>query len=149
MGVLMTDTELQHYSDAFTQYMLQDTCTILRNPDQSASTATPDGQGGYTGASSSSSVGWTSVTTVPCAVIEALVSKGGEPFQQGQLQSKSLKTVLLPRRTDVRDSDRLEVVSVAQGTSTTTFYEVMMCADPSTYEVLRRVYVERQGQGGN
>lgn len=148
MAVLLSDAELQSYSNFATGFVLKDTATVYRRPEDEG-TGTPDGQGGFTGPSSSSSAGWDTVYTGPCAIIEALVTKGGEMYAEGQLQSKSLKTALFPRGTDVRDSDRVKVVSVINSVQFTTFYEVSMMADPSTFEVLRRAYVLRVGQGAN
>jgi hypothetical protein len=145
MAPILSETDLASLGAMAVSVFLKDTCDILRNPDQAVSTAIPDGQGGYTGASSSTSIGWQATSSgVACAVVEATAQNGAEPLQASQLQSKSSKTLLLPRFTDIRDSDR---VRVYHANSTIVYYEVISITEPLSYEVVRRVFVERQGQG--
>lgn len=149
MTALLTDSDLEGYSNTLTGVLLTDTCAVMRNPDMSSGTRTPDGQGGYTGASSSSLTGWNTASTNACAVLEPSATSGSEPFLQSQLQSKSQKVLLLPRGTDIRDSDRARVTSTVNGVQLVTIYEVVEVPDPRTYEIFRRAYILRIGQGAN
>jgi hypothetical protein len=147
MATLLSDNDLQGYSTMLAPQLLADTCAIMRSPDMSSGTRTPDGQGGYSNASSSSLTGWNVASTSACAVLAPTATSGSEPLAEGQLQSKSQKTLLLPRGTDIRDSDRAKVTSIVNGTQLTTIYEVIEVPDPRTYEIFRRAFILRIGGG--
>lgn len=125
----LTDTDLQGFSDLALDLFMKDTCDIEREP----SIAThPDGQGGRVLQST-----WTVLNTnpVPCAVLDTPKAPR-DLIDDTQLISNPIKLIVLPRFTDVKNQDRLRVNGV-------TVYRVIASQDPTTYEVVRRVYVTR------
>jgi len=107
-------TELQTLSDWMTTNVLTDRCAIQREVNSVYTTVTsPD------------------LSAVPCAVVGAAYT-GAMP---DEVIGADLKTVLLPRNTDVRQPDRLLINTIK--------YRVFDVKEPSTYEVLRRVTVVR------
>ena len=116
---IFSDQDLQGFSDLAEELAMRDTCQIQRR------TQTSDGQGG------SSSSGWSTVASVPCLVVDMRL-----PVEQtiaSQLFDRVGKKVILPRNTDVRQSDQLVVAGET--------YRVVGLLDPTTYEVVRRVLV--------
>jgi hypothetical protein len=127
---LFTDTDLQGFSDLAQDLALKDTCDILRETD-----GADDGSGGNTPT-------WpAALTAIPCLVVDG----GRKPQEQilaMKLVGKVMKTIMLPRQTDVKNTDR---ISVTSGNSlNTAIYHVVEPEDPTTYEVLRRVTVWRE-----
>lgn len=109
--------ELQTLSDWMTANVLTDSCAIQREVNSV----------------------WTTVTgleAVPCAITGAAYT-GPMP---DETKGADLKTVLMPRNTDVRSPDRLAIGSIK--------YRVFDVKEPNTYEVLRRVTVVRFPQRG-
>jgi hypothetical protein len=127
---LFTDTDLQGFSDLAQDLALKDTCDILRETD-----GADDNSGG-------NSPTWpAALTGIPCLVVDG----GRKPAEQllaQKLVGKVMKTISLPRQTDVRGTDR---ISVTSGNSfNTAIYHIIDVEDPTTYEVLRRVSVWRE-----
>nr|BBH90141.1 hypothetical protein KTC_48920 [Thermosporothrix sp. COM3]BBH90206.1 hypothetical protein KTC_49570 [Thermosporothrix sp. COM3]BBH90271.1 hypothetical protein KTC_50220 [Thermosporothrix sp. COM3] len=118
---IISDEDLQAFSDLATELALKDMCDVLRE------TRTPDGQGG-------TEITWTVVATVPCALIDSGQSPQ-EVVIAERLQGKTLKRLLVPRLTDIRGADRLRINGIT--------YKVIDLYDPTSYEVLRRVAVEQ------
>jgi hypothetical protein len=85
---------------------------------------------------------WVTVTSpdmsaVPCAIVGPAQD---EKDVANEVTGAVLKTVLMPRNTDVRSPDRLLINGIT--------YRVYDVKDPSTFEVLRRVTVTRFPQRG-
>lgn len=121
---IFTDADLQVFADLGTDSALKDTCEILRDNSNDS-----DDQGGF------ENISWPVVETVPCAVIDG---KQPEDFvQAGKLKSRSYQTILLPRNTNVLESDRLRVNGAA-------VYQIEGIKDPTSYEIFRRVAVWRE-----
>jgi len=116
----VSSTELQTLSDWMTLNVLTDRCTVQREVNSVWTTVTsPD------------------MSDVPCAVIGP---GQDEKDVANEVTGAVLKTVLMPRNTDVRSPDRLVIGGIT--------YRVYDVKDPSTYEVLRRVTVTRFPQRG-
>jgi hypothetical protein len=114
---VVSGAELQTLSDWMGTNLLTDTCAIQREVANV----------------------WTTVSglgAVPCAVTGASYTG---PMPQEWLGA-DLKTILMPRNTDVRSPDRLVINSIN--------YRVFDVKDPSTFEVLRRVIAARFPQRG-
>jgi hypothetical protein len=111
-------SELQTVSDWMSSNVLTDSCAIQREVNSV----------------------WTTVTgmsAVPCAIVGPGTD---EKDVADEVTGAVLKTVLLPRNTDVRSPDRLIINGIT--------YRIFDVKDPSTFEVLRRVTVTRFPQRG-
>jgi len=109
--------------DWWSAVLLTDTCNILRE----TRTPKPSGSGGASITFPAAHSG------VPCAVIDA-----GTPTEQtlaSQTVGSAPKLVLLPRGTDVLDTDRIQVGAIT--------YHIIDAKGPDTIEVLRQVLVSR------
>jgi hypothetical protein len=118
---IVSDADLQSYSDLAAELALKDTCEILSQPSGT------DTWGG----GDETSEEWDVSASVRCAVIDA----GGMPIQATVAQQESArmqKIILFPRGTEVTGANRVRVV----GGDT---YEVVDVIDPTSYEVVRRV----------
>lgn len=127
---IFTDDDLQGFSDLAQDLALKDTCDILRETD-----GADDGSGGNTPSYSAA------LTAIPCLVVDG----GRKPQEQLLAQrfiGKVMKTIMLPRQTDVRSTDRISVTS--GNAFNTAIYHVVEPEDPTTYEVLRRVTTWRE-----
>lgn len=117
---LFIDSELQALGDVFQDTILTDSCAILRYA------RVDDGQGGFTET-------WVTSNTVPCLV-------SGQPalrqFQMAQQDvAKGIQSLLLPRNTDIRIRDRVQVNGLQVS-------QVIDVAGPTTLEVLRRATIQ-------
>jgi hypothetical protein len=130
---IFTDTDLQGFSDLAVLLACKDTCDILRETD-----GTDDGSGG-------NNPSWPSALTgIPCLVVDGGSRSSQQPEQllAMRMVGKVMKSIMLPRQTDVRGTDR---ISVTSGNSfNTATYHVVDIKEPSTYEVLRQVVVWRE-----
>lgn len=117
---LFTDEDMQIFADLGADLALKDDCDILRK-----SNGLPDASGGHKPT-------WLVAETVKCAVLD-YSSLESVPVA-GQVAPRLSKTILLPRGTDVRDNDRLQVSGV--------LYTITNIPDPTSYEVFRRVHVQ-------
>lgn len=117
---LFTDEDMQAFADLGEELALKDDCDILRK-----SNGYPDASGGHKPT-------WPTVETVKCAVLDHS-SLESVPVA-GQVAPRLAKKILLPRGTDVRDNDRLQVNGV--------LYTITNIPDPTSYEVFRRVHVQ-------
>jgi hypothetical protein len=126
--VLLTDAAMERLSSWIEREVLQDDCTILRNhPTQTASGHMTDD--------------WQAQDTAKCAVLAG--SSGGAPSElvvADQVAGRITKLILLPRGTDVLGNDKVQVG--------TTVYHVIDVYEPSTFEVSRRVLVQRSSLPG-
>jgi hypothetical protein len=120
---LLSEEDLASFGELAVELAMKDTCEILRT-----STASTDAGGGGT---SSEEI----ADTVPCALLDTGLSPG-EQLTAEQLEAKVYKLVLLPRLTNVRESDTLRIVGQR--------YHVIAVSDPTSYEVIRRVSVYRE-----
>ncbi len=134
MPAMLSDADLTSLAALAQNLALRDTCTILNV------SRVRNASGGYV----DTYVPQTS--TVPCAIID-LRKMGMEQVKGGALESATIKMMLFPRGTVILDTDRLQVVSATSGT--TTIYEVTAAFDPTTFEIVRRVEVNRLGQGAS
>lgn len=119
---ILTDTDLQGFSDMAVDLALKDTCDILRE----RRIQQPSG---------GSTLSWDPplATAVPCAIID--MRTPDDQVIGSQRVGEMRKIALLPRLTDCLANDRLRIAGV--------LYEVIDLFDPSSYEVLRRVLVRR------
>jgi hypothetical protein len=117
---LLSDAQLTALSNWFESKLFIDDCIIGRKQRVS----TPSG---------GSTVTWTDVLTVKCALVDS-----GAP-QQAMIAEQEVgyitKLAMLPRGTDVHGDDRLTIAGI--------LYFVIDLYEPSTYEVVRRVMVRR------
>src|SRR6184192_1079795 len=120
---ILDESDLQDLGDLAIELVCKDTCSILRN----TRVRTPSG--GYTDT-------WQPpiATGVPCAIVNS-----GAPLERvigQQVVGEITQKCLLPKGQDVLGNDRVLVNGL-------TTYRVIDLLDPTTYEVLRRVLVER------
>lgn len=127
---IISDADLQGFSDLAVLLAFKDTCDILRETD-----GADDGSGGNLPS-------WPiAYTGIPCLVVDG-GRKPAEALLAQRFVGKVMKTISLPRQTDVKGTDR---ISVTSGNSfNTAIYHIIDVEDPTTYEVLRRVSVWRE-----
>lgn len=116
---LFTDADMQDFADLGADLALKDDCEILRE-----TAGSPDPSGGHP-------TTWPVAATVKCAVVDDV-----SPQLQATAQQKARrvpKKILLPRATNVLETDRLRTGGVT--------YSITGIADPTSYEVFRRVNV--------
>lgn len=126
MGII-SDADLDGFSDLAVELALKDDCDILRAP----LTPNPAGGGQTRGA-------YAVAATVKAALIDAGSSPRRTTIAE-QHVGNTPKIILLPRHTDVRPDDRLAMLGEV--------YEIIDLYEPTTYEVLRRVGVNRLEAG--
>lgn len=123
--VLLTDAAMARLSDWIEDNVLSEDAIILRNhPTQSATGRMVDD--------------WQTQEATKCAVLAS--GTPAELVVADQVVGRITKMILLPRGTDVAGNDRVQVGSVV--------YHVVDVYDPSSYEVSRRVLVQRTSLAG-
>lgn len=124
---IISDAQLDKFSALGEKLALKDSCEILRD-----SSADSDDRGGYEG------ITWPTVATVACMVMDGSGSTRPKQFVEAdRLKGRITQSILLPRKTDVLESDRIRV----NGTDT---YQIEEIEEPTSYEVFRRVQVWRE-----
>jgi hypothetical protein len=121
---IVSDADLDDFAALAVDLACKDSCEILRD-DSSDS----DGAGGY------QNITWPVVATVACLISDA-GRQPTEPIIAAKLDGKTFQTIMLPRGTDVRESDRLRI------NGTTTYHIIDVSTE--TYEVLKPVFVWRE-----
>jgi hypothetical protein len=119
---LFTDADLDDFAALAEELAFKDNIEILRNVS-----STPNGSGGGTG---SAQVVATVLGLVRdySTIDEQVVSQA----QKGRVE----KVILVPRNTDVRNTDQIRVG--------TTNYHVIEIGEPVTYDVVRRIFTRRK-----
>jgi hypothetical protein len=124
---IISDVDLQVFSDLAVDLALKDSCEILRDTSTDS-----DDQGGY------ENIPWPTVATVACALVDVGAVASYRPTVEAtRLQDRVYQTLLLPRGTGVLVGDRFRINSAST-------YQSEGIQDPTSYEVLRRVQVWRE-----
>jgi hypothetical protein len=121
---IFSDVDLDDFADLAEELALKDSCEILRDDSTDS-----DGSGGY------QNITWPVVATVACLISDA-GRQPTEPIIAAKLDGKTFQTIMLPRGTDVRESDRLRI------NGTTTYHIIDVSTE--TYEVLKSIFVWRE-----
>jgi hypothetical protein len=126
---ILSDQKMAQFSNWIERNVLKDDGTILR-----VSTGAQTPSGGRTGA-------YTPLPgTVKCAILNA--GSPGEQAVAAQQVGSVTQLALLPKGTDIRGNDRLQVKGIT--------YHVIEPYGPTTYDVAQRVLVRRASiQGGS
>src|SRR5262249_2088987 len=119
---LFIDTDLQEFADLGEEFVLKDDCDILRE-----SAGSLDSSGGHP-------TTWPVHATVKCAVLYDASPRQPEGVAQQKVRRTPNK-MLLPRGTDVLETDRLRALGQT--------YIINGIEDPTSYEIFRTCYVTK------